>query len=196
MSQIQILLKLISEFGSVQGPYQHPIDFIVPWSKLLSTKKYLFGWWILSITSLLILEIILYFPMTCSIYIIYIQQINNLTNHFCFLNPGFLSLVMLGTPISIRKILGDFRGRRVPPWKLSYSPEPTADAVLSSGRWEGGMSNEKRAPDLYLAHLRWSPYSLNAPLSWSWDFTCNTLKVKPCRGPKFCLVLNFWGFHI
>ncbi len=26
---------------------------------------------------------------------------------------------------------------------------------------------------------RWSPYSLNAPLSWSWDFTCNP-------GPKGC----------
>ena len=25
---------------------------------------------------------------------------------------------------------------------------------------------------LILAHLRWSPYSLHAPLSWSWVFTC------------------------
>ncbi len=33
-----------------------------------------------------------------------------------------------------------------------------------------------------LAHLRWSPYSRTAPLSWSWDFTCNPLKVELLAG--------------
>ncbi len=42
-----------------------------------------------------------------------------------------------------------------------------------------------------LAHLRWSPYSLNAPLSWSWDFTCKPLKVKPLAGD-----LSFAKFHM
>ena len=48
-----------------------------------------------------------------------------------------------------------------------------------------------------LAHLRWSPYSRTAPLSWSWNFTCNPLKSLTFIRvfPKGCHACSFESRH-
>ena len=51
-------------------------------------------------------------------------------------------------------------------------PDAWHRVVLAASQGQFGCTVTWRT--VPLAHLRWSPYSLNAPLSWLWDFTLVT----------------------
>ena len=121
-------------------------------------------------------------------YWTWMRMFRNLYFFYClFLGSKRVQWCSVRNPGKIQKILTkSWTWTFIPyDWSIEYTAK-------LSGAWKGAIwswgylkplhntENTELPPGFYqhiwatfyLTHLRWSPYSLNAPLSWSCDFTC------------------------